>query len=203
MKHVDLLMDRYPQLNDCKIDIENAIKVIADSYHKDGKVLLCGNGGSASDCEHISGEFLKGFLSKRKIKDGEYPNFDEFAREKLQKGIPAIPLTSLTALISAFSNDVDAELVYAQLVFALGKKTDVFVGLSTSGNAKNVSHGAKVAKELGLKTIAMTGKNNSKLSDVCDITIKVPETETFKVQELHLPVYHAICAQVEEDIFGE
>ena len=202
MKHVELLMTRHPELADCKNDIINAINAIVKSYYAGGKVLLCGNGGSASDCEHISGEFLKGFLSKRKIADGEYPEFSEEAREKLQKGIPSIPLTSLTALISAFSNDVDADWTYAQMVFALGKKADVFIGLSTSGGAKNVRYGAEIAKALGITTIAMTGAKENPLASLSDIAIRVPETETFKVQELHLPVYHAICAEVENILFG-
>ena len=202
MKHVELLMTRHPELIDCKDDIEKAINAIVKSYRDGGKVLLCGNGGSASDCEHISGEFLKGFMSKRKIADGEYPDFSCEAREKLQKGIPCIPLTSLTALISAFSNDVDADWTYAQMVFALGKKADVFIGLSTSGGAKNVRYGAEIAKALGITTIAMTGAKENPLASLSDIAIRVPETETFKVQELHLPVYHAICAEVENILFG-
>ena len=202
MKHLDLLIQRYPQLLPVKEQTEKVINAIVKSYYDGGKVLLCGNGGSSSDCEHISGELLKGFLSKRTIKENEYPEFSETAKAKLQKAIPAIPLTSLSALVSAFSNDVDAEWTYAQLVFALGKKGDVFIGLSTSGNAKNVAHGAETAKALGLITVGLTGENKSALSNVCDYTIRVPETETFKVQELHLPVYHAICAQVEEIIFN-
>lgn len=202
MKHVNLLIERYPNLKCVKDDVVKAINVIVDSYNAGGKVLLCGNGGSASDCEHISGEFLKGFLSKRPIADGEYETISGVAREKLQKGIPSIPLTSLTALVSAFSNDVDAEWTYAQMVFALGKKGDVFIGLSTSGNAKNVRFGAETAKALGMTTISLTGEKENPLSSTSDVAIRVPETETFKVQELHLPVYHAICAEVENILFG-
>lgn len=202
MKHVNLLIKRYPNLKCVKDDVVKAINVIVDSYNAGGKVLLCGNGGSASDCEHISGEFLKGFLSKRPIADGEYETISGVAREKLQKGIPAIPLTSLTALVSAFSNDVDAKWTYAQMVFALGKKGDVFIGLSTSGNAKNVRFGAETAKALGMTTISLTGEKENPLSSTSDVAIRVPETETFKVQELHLPVYHAICAEVENILFG-
>ena len=203
MKHLDLLIERYPQLKGLKDDTEKVINALVKTYYDGGKILLCGNGGSASDCEHISGEMLKGFLSKRKIKENEYPKFSADAKAKLQKGIPAVPLTSLSSLISAFSNDVDAEWTYAQLVFALGKKNDMFIGLSTSGNAKNVLHGAETAKAIGLTTVALTGKNDSALSSVCDFTLRVPETETFKVQELHLPLYHAICAQIEEIIFKD
>jgi D-sedoheptulose 7-phosphate isomerase len=203
MKHVELLIERYPILSVVKKDVEMAIIKIVDCVKGGGKILLCGNGGSASDCEHISGEFLKGFLSKRKILDGEYPTIKGQAREKLQKGIAAIPLTSLTALISAFSNDVDAAYTYAQEVFALGKKGDVFIGLSTSGNAKNVINAAEVANALDMITICMAGEKESPLSNASLISIRVPETETFKVQELHLPTYHAICAQVEYELFGK
>ena len=176
MKHLDLLIERYPQLKGLKDDTEKVINALVKTYYDGGKILLCGNGGSASDCEHISGEMLKGFLSKRKIKENEYPKFSADAKAKLQKGIPAVPLTSLSSLISAFSNDVDAEWTYAQLVFALGKKNDMFIGLSTSGNAKNVLHGAETAKAIGLTTVALTGKNDSALSSVCDFTLRVPET---------------------------
>ncbi len=202
MKHVELLVKRYPQLKCVEDQVKSAITAIVNSYRAGGKVLLCGNGGSASDCEHISGEFLKGFLSKRAMSDDEYPSISGVAREKLQKGIPSIPLTSLSALVSAFSNDVDAEWTYAQMVFALGKKGDVFIGLSTSGNAKNVRYGAEIAKALGIITIALTGEKDNPLSCASDIAIQVPETETFKVQELHLPVYHAICAEVENILFS-
>lgn len=201
MKHVELLIERYPQLKCVEEQVKSAITAIVNSYYAGGKVLLCGNGGSASDCEHISGEFLKGFLSKRPMSNEDYPAITGVAREKLQKGIPSIPLTSLSALVSAFSNDVDAEWTYAQMVFALGKKGDVFMGLSTSGNAKNVRNGAEIAKALGITTIALTGEKQNPLSEMSDIAIRVPETETFKVQELHLPVYHAICAEVENILF--
>lgn len=203
MEHLQTLIRRYPQLNDCYEQIHTAVQLMVNAYYDGGKILLCGNGGSASDCEHISGELLKGFLSKRKIGKDEYNNLSESAKEKLQKGVPAIPLTSLTALVSAFANDVDASWTYAQLVFALGKKNDIFIGISTSGNATNVCNGAQTAKDLGLTTIALTGKNESALSKICDITIQIPETETFKVQELHLPVYHAICAQIEKILFKD
>lgn len=202
MNYIDNTIERYPVLLSCKEEIEGAVSKICEMYSNDGKVLLCGNGGSASDCEHISGEFLKGFLSLRPLTENEL-ELESDILSKLQKGIPAIPLTSLTASLSAFANDVEPELCYAQLVLALGKPNDVFIGISTSGNAKNVWNAAKVAKSLGITTIALTGAKNSKLSEVCDITIKVPETETYKIQELHLPVYHAICAQCEKNIFED
>lgn len=197
MKYLEELLERYPSLKDCQGNIEMAVCAI-DKMHKEGnKLLLCGNGGSAADCSHISGEFLKGFLKKR-----PYPAGDP-AFEGLQQGIAAIPLNSLDALISAFANDVDADLAYAQLVGVLGRSGDVFWGISTSGNAKNVCAAARVAKALGMVTISMTGEGGGVLAELCDIAIKAPERETFKIQELHLPIYHAICAQCEEDFFKE
>lgn len=200
---MDYILDtikRYPILEACKQDIFDAVDMITKMYKEGKKLLLCGNGGSCSDCEHISGEFLKGFLKKRPYEKGEI-DLEEDILCKLQKGVPAIPLTSLTASLSAFNNDVDADLSYGQLVNALGKKGDVLMGISTSGNAKNVALAIKCAKALDIKTIGLTGIKGGLLKELCDITIKVPESQTYKIQELHLPVYHAICAQVEENLF--
>ena len=200
MNYVEDTVKRYPILENCADDIQAAVDVITEMYERENKLLLCGNGGSCADCEHISGEFLKGFLKKRPYEKGELDLEDEIL-SKLQKGISAIPLTSLTASLSAFNNDVDPNLNYAQLVQALGNLGDVFLGISTSGNAKNVAFAAKTAKAKGLFTIGLTGEKGGLLNEICDICIKVPENETYKIQELHLPVYHAICAQVEENIF--
>lgn len=202
MKYLDELTERYPVLSVCREDVEKAINSILAMYHRGGKLLLCGNGGSCADCEHISGELLKGFLLMRKPLQEEVEGLDEQIASSLQRGIPAIPLTSLTAVSTAFANDVAPANIYAQLVFALGSRSDVFLGISTSGNSTNVVNAAKTAKARGLVSIAMTGAKGGKLADICDICIKVPETETFKVQELHLPVYHAICAEVEDALFG-
>lgn len=201
MNFVQNTIERYPVLAPCAKAMEEAVSQLVHAYRQGGKILLCGNGGSAADCEHISGEFLKGFLSKRKISENEYPLLSDEAKSKLQKGIPSIPLPSLVGVNSAFCNDVDADWIYAQLVLALGKKDDVLICLSTSGNAKNVTHAAETAKALGITTIALTGERESKLSSLCDICIRVPETETYKIQELHLPVYHALCAEVEKTLF--
>lgn len=200
MNYILDTIERYPVLEPCKQDIIDAVETIIRMYKNGNKLLLCGNGGSCSDCEHISGEFLKGFLKKRPYEKGEI-DLEEDVLCKLQKGVPAIPLTSLTASLSAFNNDVDPDLSYGQLVNALGKKGDVLIGISTSGNAKNVALAVKCAKALNIKTIGLTGAKGGLLRELCDIAIRVPETETFKIQELHLPVYHAICAQVEESLF--
>lgn len=203
MNHVKLLIERYPALSVCENKVAEAVKSIVEMHYEGGSLLICGNGGSAADSEHISGELLKGFLLKRPLNDDEKRNISSEISEKLQGGIKAIPLTSLSALGTAFSNDVDADLVYAQLVSVFGDKNSIFLGISTSGNAKNVCAAAEVAKARGMKTLGLTGAHGGRLAELCDITIKVPEKETFKVQELHLPVYHAICAEVEEIIFGE
>ena len=200
---MDYVLDtvkRYPVLEGCEKDIRSAVEAIVNMYNTQNKLLLCGNGGSAADSEHISGEFLKGFMKKRPYESGELELEDDILL-KLQKGVAAIPLTSLSASLTAFNNDVDPMLNYAQLVQALGRRGDVFMGLSTSGNAKNVAYAAKTANAVGMVTIGLTGEKGGLLKDICHITIRVPENETYKVQELHLPVYHAICAQVEEELF--
>lgn len=200
MKHLNELISRYPELDVCKNSIIEIINAICSMHNNGGKLLICGNGGSAADCEHISGELLKGFLLERKPDTSKY-NGAEHIISKLQNGITAIPLPSFTSLTTAFSNDENSVLSFAQLVFVMGKAEDVFLGISTSGNSQNVVSAAKTAKAKNLKTIAMTGQNESELSDICDIVLRVPEKETFKIQELHQPVYHAICAQVEEILF--
>ncbi|MBQ7320671.1 MAG: SIS domain-containing protein [Clostridia bacterium] len=204
MKHVDILLEHYPQLQCCAEEITQAIDAIVDMAANGAKLLLCGNGGSAADCSHIAGELLKGFLLKRPITDADRALLSELPhREALQRGICAISLPDQGAVLSAYANDEVPDMVYAQLVYAMQGEGDVFLGLSTSGNSKNVVLAAQCAKGLGLKTIAMTGESGGKLADICDIVIRVPATETYMVQEYHLPVYHAICAQVEETLFGE
>jgi len=169
-------------------------------YEKKGKLLLCGNGGSSADCDHIVGELMKGFLLKRRVDDEKIP---EDIRAHLQGSLPAISLCSHTASVSAFINDAEPSMVYAQMLYGYAYADDLFIGLSTSGNSSNVVNAAIVAKALGIKTVALTGESSSKLSEICDITIRVPETETYKIQELHLPVYHYLCASVEEYFFGD
>lgn len=202
MNIINDTIKRYPSLQSCKEDIEKAAKIVIQMAFSNGKLLLCGNGGSAADCAHISGELLKGFLQKRPLREKELSELAPEIRSGLQRGISAIPLPAFDAAFTAFSNDVDADLVYAQLTFALGKEHDVFLGISTSGNAKNVCAAAETAKAMGLKTIALCGRKGGRLAELCDCAIRVPETETYKIQELHLPVYHALCAQCEAVCFG-
>ena len=198
--------ERYPELNDQKDNIEQAINILENCYKNNGKILVCGNGGSSSDSAHITGELMKSFTSKRPLNDELAKKinreFDKEITNKLQVGIPCIDLTSQTALLTAFANDVDPDYVFAQQVVGYSKNNpnDVLLMLSTSGNSKNVVNAAKVAKSLGLKTISLTGKNESELSRLSTICIKAPEIETYKVQEYHLPIYHYICMELEKRI---
>ena len=194
------LISRYNVLEECREDIIKARDAIIRCYENGGKMLICGNGGSCADSDHIVGELMKGFLLKREIDD---PRLPSHICEKLQAALPAISLPSQSAALTAFMNDVDPSLVYAQLLYGYARPNDLFLGLSTSGNSQNVVNAATVAKAVGIATIAMTGARESKLSEISDVTIRVPECETFKIQELHLPIYHYLCASVEEHFFGK
>ena len=194
-----MLYEKYTALEECREDIEKALELILHTYQNGGKVLVCGNGGSAADSEHIVGELMKGFLLKRPVTDERIP---ERLRMGLQGSLPAISLPSQCAILSAFINDVDPEMMYAQLVYGYAKENDLVIGLSTSGNSKNVVNAIEVAKCLGVKTLSLTGSKDSRMSELSDVTIRVPETETYKVQEYHLPVYHYLCAEVERILFG-
>lgn len=207
---INELVKRYPALAKCEEDITNAKAALVECFQKGGKLLLCGNGGSCADCDHIVGELMKGFRSKRPLSEEKkaqmraaYGNIDEGVLAKLQNALPAISLPSFTALNMAFANDVAPELVYAQGVFALGGQQDVLLAISTSGNSRNVVEAAKVAKAVGVKVIALTGGSGGILGTLADICICVPETETYKVQELHLPVYHCLCEEIEACFFEE
>ena len=198
---INELIKRYPSLDSCKTEIEAARDTLIECYEKGGKLLLCGNGGSSSDCDHIVGELMKGFLLKRPITDvakrrmkAASPDLSDKTLESLQRGLPAISLTSISALNTAFSNDVDSELIYAQSVFALGQAGDVLIAISTSGNAKNVCEAARVARAIGVNVVALTGKDGGKMKSLSDVCIIAPECETYKIQEYHLQIYHYICA---------
>lgn len=203
------LFDDHPALINCKDDILNAYKLIKECAEKDAKILVCGNGGSAADSEHIVGELMKGFLLKRPLNEEDKKKFSlinggEEIADRLQYGIKAISLVSQSGVISAFANDIDPSLVYAQQVFAYAdKKEDVLIALSTSGNSDNIVKAAKTAKAAGIKAISLTGEKDSKLSEICDVTVKLPSTQTYQIQEYTLPVYHALCAAVEADMFTQ
>ena len=198
--------ERYPELLDQKKNIEMAIDLLENCFKNSGKILVCGNGGSSSDSAHITGELMKNFINRRPLSESTYnkinQEFDEEISSKLQFGIPCIDLTSQSPLLTAFSNDVDPDFIYAQEVVGYSKDSpnDVLIALSTSGNSKNVVNAVKVAKALGLKTISLTGKKESELSRLSSICIKAPEEETYKVQEYHLPIYHYICMELEKRI---
>ena len=199
MNEICKLTARYPALCSCENEILAAAELMVQTYEHGGKILLCGNGGSAADCDHIAGELLKGFLLPRKV---ENENIPAAIRENLQGALPAVSLPSLTAALTASINDLDAEFVYAQLLYGLAKEGDLLIAISTSGNSPNVLHAAELARAVGVKTLALTGNSGGRLAKIADVSICVPESETYLVQELHLPVYHFLCAETERRIFG-
>ena len=202
-------LTNYPQLSVCKGDVLNAFELMKNCYLQGGLIMTCGNGGSAANAEHIVGELMKGFKQKRPVSGEQraaleaiFPDESTYLANHLQQGIPAISLVSQTALSSAFTNDVAADMVFAQQVFVYGCPGDLLFGLSTSGNSKNVINACRTAKAFGVKTIGMTGENGGKLREICDVTICVPARETYRVQEYHLPVYHTLCAMIEAENFS-
>lgn len=209
MKHMDLLLERYPSLVACKNDIIMAYDMLENTYGNERKLLVCGNGGSASDSEHIVGELMKEFKLKRKVFSQQTeamkaidPELGATLAQHLQGALPAITLTAHSSLTTAFMNDSEPVLVFAQQVNGYGIKGDTFLGISTSGNSMNVLYAAVTAKAKGMKVIGLTGQRESKLSKIADVCIRVPETETYKIQELHLPVYHCLCLMLEDHFFG-
>ncbi len=204
------LISRYPALQDCADSISVTFDTIAASYRQGGKLLVCGNGGSAADAEHIVGELMKGFCKKRHVPDGLVDNMvsldcqiGTMLGKHLQGALPAIALSGHNSLTTAWINDCEPLLHFAQQVNGLGNKEDVLLCISTSGNSKNVVAAAITAKAKGLKVVGLTGARKSKISELADITIMVPETETYKIQELHLPVYHCLCLMLENEFFDE
>lgn len=197
---MDNIFERYPELKCCENDIEKALNLIIETYKNGGKVLVCGNGGSASDSEHIVGELMKGFLCKRKVNDDR---LTEELKENLQGALPAISLCSQTALMTAFNNDLDPDYVFAQQVYGYGKENDLLIAISTSGNSKNVLKAVEVANCIGVKTLALTGGKGGKIKEMATVTITAPSSETYKIQEYHLPIYHYLCGKVEEEFFDE
>ena len=209
MKHIDLLIERYPVLKSIKDSIIDAYLLMEQSYLNGGKLLIAGNGGSASDSEHIAGELMKSFKMERRIPDDfkeKLIAIDSVRGEQLAKNLQqpllAIPLVSLEALSTAYINDVDGYGVYAQQMLGFGKPGDVFLAISTSGNSKNVMNATVVAHALGVKIIGLTGAKGGELVSVADVTVKAPSEETYMVQELHLPIYHCWCLMLEEKFFG-
>lgn len=209
-KHVELLVMRYPALEGIKEDIIGAYMILEEAYEKGGKLLVAGNGGSAADAEHMVGELMKGFKLPRKPQAefaarlvAENEEFGSILAENLQGALPAIALDGHPALSTAYMNDCEPLLCFAQQVNGYGKDGDVFLGISTSGNSKNVLYAATTAHAKGMKVIGLTGEKSSKLEQMSDVCIKVPQTETYMIQELHLPVYHCLCLMLEDRFFGE
>lgn len=208
-RHVDLLIERYPRLNVCRPFIIEAYCVMEECYERDGKLLIAGNGGSAADSEHIAGELMKRFKTPRPVTvemaerlKGIDPIRGEDLARNLERSLMAIPLVAHEALSTAYINDVDGLGVFAQQLFGFGRAGDVFLGISTSGNSRNVMSATVVARALGIKVIGFTGADGGELASVADVAIKVPETETYMIQELHLPVYHCLCLMLEDEFFG-
>ncbi len=207
---LEIFRQENPTLSSQLSGISSAVEKITECYKSGGTILVCGNGGSASDSEHIVGELMKGFLKKRPLTEEEIHRLKAVAEGEeeaawisshMQRGIPAISLVSQSALTTAFENDVEPKLVFAQQVMGYGRQGDVFIGLSTSGNSANVVYGAKVAKSKGMTVIGFTGREDSKLSLVGDIVLRSSEKDTYKVQEDHIKLYHLLCALVENELF--
>lgn len=209
-KHIDTLIDRYPKLAVCRESIQQAYDILQKAYTEGRKLLVCGNGGSASDSEHIVGELMKEFKLKREVYKDQAdtlkqidPELGSILAEHLQGALPAITLTGHSSLTTAFMNDSLPELIFAQQVNGYGRPNDIFLGISTSGNSRNVLFAAVAARSKGMKVLGLTGCSPCKLAQLADVCIQVPETETYKIQELHLPVYHCLCMMLEEHFFGK
>ena len=209
-KHIEVLVNRYPVLNSVKDEIVEAYFLLVESYKNEGKLLIAGNGGSAADAEHIVGELMKGFKLPRKLNENftdklisENEELGTVLAESLQGALPAIALDGHPALSTAYMNDCEPLLCFAQQVNGYGKAGDVFLGISTSGNSKNILYAATTAHAKGMKVIGLTGAKDSKLTQMSDVCIKVPQTETYMIQELHLPVYHCLCLMLEDEFFGD
>lgn len=203
------LIKRYPALKPCEQDIARALAMLCDAYTRGNKVLVCGNGGSAADAEHIVGELMKGFLNTRPLTAAEKARLTEVGGDigtrigdQLQRPLPAVSLVSSVALATAFANDVAPELTFAQQVYGLGIQDDVLIAISTSGTSKNIVCAVVAAKARGVKTIGLTGGTGGRLKDLCDVCIVAPSPVTHEIQEYHLPIYHCLCAAVEQHFFG-
>lgn len=209
-KEFNLLFEHYPQLEACRENIAKAYELLLECGKGGGLVMTCGNGGSAADATHIVGELMKGFKLHRPLDEAERKvvidscqTDGEYLADRLQKGIRAVSLDDQTAIGTAVANDNGADMIFAQQVYGYARKGDVLIGLSTSGNSGNVVRACQVARALGAKVIAMTGNGGGKMKALADAFIGVPATETYRIQEYHLPVYHALCAMVESELFDE
>lgn len=204
METLSELITRYSLLSNCKSEIKQAAELLIKTFENGNRLYICGNGGSAADADHIVGELMKGFLKKRPLTEKQTAKFDDKQLAAgLMQGLPAISLHSQTAFLTAFLNDEDPSLLYAQALYALGKKDDVLLAISTSGNSQNVVNAAKTAHAIGCKVISLVGSKDCKLDSLSDVIIHADHTETYRIQELHLPIYHYLCAAVEDYFFKE
>ncbi|MDR0743584.1 MAG: SIS domain-containing protein [Tannerella sp.] len=210
LNELKILLANYPELSVCEEEILASFELMNDCYLHGGLIMTCGNGGSAADAGHIVGELMKGFKLKRRLTDEQrekikktFPVNGDYLADNLQQAIPALSLSDQAPITSAFINDIAADMVFAQQVFGYGKKGDVLIGLSTSGNSKNVVNACRIAGTCGVKTIGMTGEAGGEMYDICNVTIRVPATATYRVQEYHLPVYHTLCAMIEAAFFSD
>ena len=201
MNAITELINSHPALSGCFADIRRAFDLLLSCYGAKGKVLVCGNGGSAADADHIVGELLNKFKKKRELDPAVAGQLPEELSGKLVGALPAISLVAMNAALSSISNDSNWDVAFAQQVYGLGNGGDVLIAISTSGNSANCLNAALVARAKGMRVIALTGKGGGKLAALSDVSICVPETETFKIQELHLPIYHALCADLEDALF--
>ena len=201
-KHLIDLLHRRPELAGSEKTIVQAYETLRTCFRSGGKLLLCGNGGSAADADHWAGELLKSFCAERRLSKRARAGLRPAIAKQLEGALPAIPLTAFTAAITAFGNDVDPHLAYAQLTHALGRRGDVLAALSTSGNAQNVCAAAEVARARGLKVIALTGASGGKLKARSDVCIRAPTAETYRAQEYHLPIYHCLSLMLEDEFFS-
>ncbi len=204
------LVERYPELAGCAADVRRAFELIAEAYRGGGKLLVCGNGGSAADSEHIVGELMKGFKSPRRLPPelgsalaAQFGADGEYLADRLQGALPTISLASQTALLTALANDIGADVVFAQQVYGYGRAGDALLGISTSGGSTNVLHALRAARALGMRTIGLTGRTGGRMAELCDVTIRVPYDETMRIQERQFPVYHALCLMLEREFFPE
>lgn len=209
-RQLNILIERYPALEICMTDIYLAFELLKDSYKIGGKLLVCGNGGSAADSDHIVGELMKSFKKNRKLPENIKESFrradleyGNILAESLQGALPAIALNNHTALGTAYLNDVNGLVGFAQQVYGYGNREDCFIGITTSGNSENVIMAGLVARQKGMRVIALTGSDGGKIKDIADITIRVPSKETYMVQEYHLPIYHCLCLMLEDEFFAE
>lgn len=207
---IEQLIKRYPELVECYQDICKTVEILISCYNQGNKLLVCGNGGSAADSQHIVGELMKSFKNKRELRDnlkevirGKCIQNCEYYISNLEEPLTAISLVGETGLITAYSNDKDPDLVFAQQVLGLGRKDDVLLAISTSGNSSNIIYACEIAKAMELKVIGLTGETGGKINTLCDVIIKTPSRETYIIQEFHLPIYHAICLALEKEFFGK